>query len=271
MGNCEYCGRSASFLRKQHKECVEKHDRAMVSIKALCVDAALHGGDLDALPSRIREAAAMASMEMPDDELSTTLADGWCSAVEAAMEDHSLSSEEKWGLNRYRARFDLQESRLDREGHFELFRMMALLNSLVDGGLVPRFDRRSARAEFGRLPFNLIKSEELIWVFTDVGYLEQVTRREYRGAAESKSMEHNDDGLLGITTKHLYFTGREKSFRVRLEKYRLVRALPRRARHHAGHRQGQAGGVQDERGRRVVLDQRHRRAAGQGRPRLAEK
>ena len=241
MGDCKYCGESAGFLRKQHKACAEKHDRAIVSIKALCVAAALHGGDLDALPSRIREAAATPSMEVPDDELSRAPADGWCSAVEAAVEDHSLSSEEKRGLNRYRERFDLQESRLDREGHFERFRMMALLNSLVDGGLVPCFDRRSARAEFGRLPFNLMKSEELIWVFTDVGYLEQVTRREYRGgsmgasfrvakgvyvrpssfrgrAVESTSMEHNDDGLLGITTKHLYFTGREKSFRIRLEK-----------------------------------------------------
>ena len=31
-------------------------------------------------------------------------------------------------------------------------------------------------------------------------------------------MERTDTGMLGITTKHLYFRGSQKSFRVRLEK-----------------------------------------------------
>ena len=31
-------------------------------------------------------------------------------------------------------------------------------------------------------------------------------------------MEHTDSGVLGVTTKHIYFKGDEKSFRVRLEK-----------------------------------------------------
>ena len=38
MANCKYCGESAGFLRKQHKECAERHDRAMASIKAQCSD-----------------------------------------------------------------------------------------------------------------------------------------------------------------------------------------------------------------------------------------
>ena len=41
----------------------------------------------------------------------------------------------------------------------------------------------------------------------------------FRGrAVESTSMEQRDAGLLGITTKHLYFKGSHTSFRVRLEK-----------------------------------------------------
>ena len=31
-------------------------------------------------------------------------------------------------------------------------------------------------------------------------------------------MEHTDSGTLGITTKHIYFNGLEKRFRVRLDK-----------------------------------------------------
>ena len=41
----------------------------------------------------------------------------------------------------------------------------------------------------------------------------------FRGrSVESSSMQHTDSGTLGITTKHIYFKGNGKSFRVRLEK-----------------------------------------------------
>ena len=72
-----------------------------------------------------------------------------------------------------------------------------------------------------------MKSEALLLVLRDVGYLQQVTCREFRGrsmsvgfrvakgvyvrpgtfrgrAVESTSMEQRDADLLGITTKHLY-------------------------------------------------------------------
>ena len=41
----------------------------------------------------------------------------------------------------------------------------------------------------------------------------------FRGrSVASTSMQHTDTGTLGITTKHIYFKGDSKSFRVRLEK-----------------------------------------------------
>ena len=135
MGDCRYCGKPAGFLRKEHRECAERHASAQHRIRRLCVDAALHGGDLDSLPSRIREAASAASIEIRSHELPKLLATGWCSAVEAAMEDLALSAAEKRGLNRYRMRFDLDEGRLDGGGHFQMFRMMALLDSLTTDGV----------------------------------------------------------------------------------------------------------------------------------------
>ncbi len=241
MGDCRYCGKPAGFLRKQHKECGERRERARDSIKDLCVNAALHGADFDALPGRIRETAAAGFIKMSNRRLKKALADGWCGAVVEAMEDHALSTEEKRGLNGYRTRFGLTENQLGGGGHFELFRKLALLNSLVDRGVIPRLDRKAARSRFGGLPFNLMKSEALVWMFSDVGYMEQVTHREFRGqsmgasfrvakgvyvrpgtfrgkSVETKSMEHTDSGVLGVTTKHIYFKGGEKSFRVRLEK-----------------------------------------------------
>ncbi|MCY3801365.1 MAG: hypothetical protein OXG46_07280 [Chloroflexi bacterium] len=228
-------------MRKQHGVCADRNERAKESIKTLCVDAALRGADLDGLRPRIRETAAGGFVEISESKMKRTLAAGWRNAVVEAMEDHVLSTPEKRGLNRYRAQFDLAEKQLNRAGHFELFTKMALLNSLMEHGVIPRTDRRRARTRFGRLPFNMMKSEGLVWMFNNVGYMQQITRREHRGqsmgmsfrvakgvyvrpgtfrgqSVSTTSMEHTDSGVLGVTTKHIYFKGSEKSFRVRLEK-----------------------------------------------------
>ena len=91
------------------------------------------------------------------------------------------------------------------------------------------------------LPFKFQKSEQLIWVFTDVDYLEDRTKTEYEGKSQGVSIrimsgvyyriggykghpvEHTerlrvDRGLMAITTKHIYFSGPKKSFRIRHNK-----------------------------------------------------
>ena len=236
MGDCRYCGRSAGFLRKEHKECASAHAQGLDAIGNICVQAALHGVDLNLLPARVREIAASAYIGTSDATIAAALGQGWRAAVEAAMDDHFLSNQEKRALNRYRGHHNLNAQQLDSEGHFTLFRMMALLNALNEHSLVPRFDRRAVR-----LPFNLMKSEEMLWLFSGADYLEQVTSREFRGGSmgvsfrvakgvyirpsafrgrsvESTSTQHTDSGTLGVTTKHIYFKGGRKSFRVRLEK-----------------------------------------------------
>ena len=240
MGKCIYCGNSAGLFRKQHKECAQRTEQAISTIEGLCVGAALHGDDLESLPAEIRAAAEAANVAMPESELRNVIAAGWGSAVKDAMEDHALSNREKLGLNRYREWFELGEAELNPVGAFDAFKMLSLLN-VLGRGILPRPDLDSFTTQFGRLPFNLMKSEVLLWVFGDVGYGEQITHREYQGSSmgvsiriakgvyvrpgsfrgrtvETTSMEHTDDGLFGITTKHIYFKGQSKAFRVRLDK-----------------------------------------------------
>ncbi len=240
MGKCIYCGNSAGLFRKQHQECAQRTEQATATIEGLCVGAALHGDDIESLPAEIRTAAEAANVAMPDSELRNVIAAGWGSAVKDAMEDHALSNKEKRGLNRYRECFDLGEAELNQVGAFDAFRMLSLLN-VLNRGILPRPDVDSFTTQFGRLPFNLMKSEVLLWVFGDVGYGEQITHREYQGSSmgvsiriakgvyvrpgsfrgrtvETTSMEHTDDGLFALTTKHIYFKGQNKAFRVRLDK-----------------------------------------------------
>ena len=90
----------------------------------------------------------------------------------------------------------------------------------------------------GRVPFSLMKSETLVWIMQDVDYPETVVKKERRGSSQGLSIRvvrgdyylprtfrirsieweetvHQDTGLLGFTTKHLYFSGRRKKFRIR--------------------------------------------------------
>ena len=78
-------------------------------------------------------------------------------------------------------------------------------------------------------------------------------------------MEQTDTGMLGITTKHLYFRGVAEELQGAVGEDRILRPVRGRSRHHAGHGEGEAGGVPDGCKRVVVHGQRDRRAAGRGR------
>ena len=112
----------------------------------------------------------------------------------------------------------------------------------ITQGVVPQRQKTTCR-----IPFDLMKSEQLVWVMDKVEYREIVTRRERRGTSHGLSVRvargvyyrpgtfrsrnvereetvHQDTGLLGFTTKHLYFSGPKKKFRVRYD--RIVESKP---------------------------------------------
>ena len=114
----------------------------------------------------------------------------------------------------------------------------------VTQGIIPKRQRVK-----GAVPFNLMKSEQLVCVIQDVDYLETVMHRERRGSSQGLSIRvarglyyrpstfrsrpieweetvHADTGMLGLTTKHIYFAGSRKRFRVRVRvRYDRIVAL----------------------------------------------
>ena len=244
MAKCHYCGESAGFLRSVHKECKERDkqakqqkENAQQQMREMCKDAARSGIGLDDLPDRMRAAAARAGFSLDSGQIYTYMSDGWGQALEEGLADSYLSAAEISKLNRFRTHLGIPEEWLNRSGDFDKFRLSISLGYLKDG-VIPRFDMPRSQ-----LPFNLMKSEEMIALFDDVRYYKEVTRREYRGSSmgmsvrvakgvylrpgtfrgrpvETVSMEHQDDGTLGLTTKHLYYLGEGtgRSFRIRLEK-----------------------------------------------------
>ncbi len=247
MGQCRYCHENAGWFRRQHSDCQRAHARAVAEIDRMGKDAALRGRGLDTLLDDIRRVAAAGRVDVGGSAMQDILVRAWGLAVDESLEDGVFKPEERQNLNRFRVHFGLGEDILNRAGHFDTFRMMHLIGMIQNNEQIPRFDRRAARARFGRFPFNLMKSEEMVWVFREVPYYEQVTTREFQGSSlgvsvrvakgvylrpgafrgrtvSSSSMQRTDTGTMGITTKHIYFGGTQKAFRVRLD--RIVSIMP---------------------------------------------
>ena len=159
----------------------------------------------------------------------------WGRAVDEALEDGLLSQDEEASLGRFMQHFDLSQSQLDGNGRYTKLVQAGVLRDVMEGHLPDRMDFG------GRMPFNLMKSEDMIWVFHDAKYYKTKTEREFRGSSlgvsvrvasgvylrpsqfrgRSHSREvtiHADTGMLGVTTKHLYFHGERERFRVRHDK-----------------------------------------------------
>ena len=163
------------------------------------------------------------------------LAEAWEQAVEGVLQDGVLSLDEEATLVRYLRRFNLSARDVNASGGHTDMVKAAVIREAAEG-LVPQRQEVS-----GPVPFNLMKSEQLVWVMEDVDYHEVVTRRERRGTSHGLSIRvakglyyrpgmfrsqvheweetvHVDAGLLGITTKHIYFHGSRKRFRIRYDR-----------------------------------------------------
>lgn len=165
----------------------------------------------------------------------TLLAQGWEAAVETSLEDGVLSLDEEHALNRYLDDFELEQADVNANGAYRSMIQSIVIREAAEG-LIP-----NRLSDVGHLPFNLMKSEQLVWVINGVDYYEVKTRRERRGSSHglsirvakglyyrpstfrSRSVEWDetvfqDTGMLGVTSKHIYFHGPKKRFRIRYDR-----------------------------------------------------
>ena len=187
------------------------------------------GGTLQELDNDLRRTS------MSNTHRRQLLVRAWEEAVEGVIEDGVVSLDEEAALAQYISHFDLTQEELNRNGAQTSLVQAAVIRDITQG-IVPQRQNIT-----GTLPFNLMKSETLVWVIQGVDYLETVVRRERRGSSHGLSIRvarglyyrpstfrsrpieweetiHADTGLLGFTTKHLYFAGSRKKFRVRYDR-----------------------------------------------------
>ena len=156
---------------------------------------------------------------------------GWERAADAALEDNVLSRDEEERLNSFRKHFELAPEDLNVHGGWTRIVMGAALRDLLEGKIPTRFRTPE------HLPFNMHTSETLVWAFEHVKYYEKRTRTTYVGGSEGMSVRMMsgvyfrtssfrgapvttpetvlvDTGMMGITTRNIYFAGERKGFRI---------------------------------------------------------
>ena len=106
----------------------------------------------------------------------------WEAAVEGTLEDGLVSLDEENALEKYAGHFGLTQQDLDGNGVQTSLVQAAVIRD-VTRGVVPQRQRVN-----GAVPFNLMKSEQLVWVIQGVDYLETVVRRERRGTSHGVSI-----------------------------------------------------------------------------------
>jgi hypothetical protein len=229
MSECIYCGENAGFLKKLHAECEEKHLAGSRQMLSLATIVACTGEGLQELRDRLTDIAKTSYIAASGVE--QALIEGWERALNQCLEDSVLSTQEEALLMDFARHFSLSQEQLDKNGAYSRAAMSGCLRDILDGKTPSRFTTK------GAIPFNLQKGEDLIWIFGNVPYHEEKIRRQYEGASqgvsirimkgvyyragafkgrpvETSQVEKVDVGLLGVTSKHLYFCGGAKSFRI---------------------------------------------------------
>ena len=184
--------------------------------------------------------AELRDSSLPEGERRALLAGALTDAIDRALDDDLLSREEESAIDRYLERFGLDGDGdpVLREARARATKAMVIRS--VCEGTVPEVNFRAAPGSMP-IPFNFQKSEQLVWLFDGVDYYQMRTRREFRGGSTGASVRvargvylrqsafrghpvsvtetvKADAGLLGVTTRHIYFHGARERFRVRLDR-----------------------------------------------------
>lgn len=240
MGVCRYCKQDAGWFRAKHAECDALHRKGRGAYHDLARRVATRGDDAGRFASDA-DALARKHYLSAGERRELALA-GWRAAVESALDDHVLSAEEEKHLAAAVRVLGLPAEKIHAGDEWTRLAHFAVLRDLHDGKVPTRMKSDVA------LPFNFQKSEQLVWVFQGVPYYEERTRMTYRGGSQGVSIRiasglyyrvggfkgervpvdevrFIDAGLMAVTTKHVYFSGERKSFRVPFAKMVEIRAF----------------------------------------------
>jgi hypothetical protein len=187
----------------------------------------------------------MQEQYVQDSEVRAALIAAYEDAVDSLLDDHVISEEEQSSLADYADALSLSRADLDRKGAYTNVGLGTVLREVTAGRLPQQQPMQ------GDLPFNFQKSEELVWTFQGVTLYEGRSRTRYEGGSPAvrvrvmkgvylrqsairgdpvvtTELVHIDDGVVALTTKHLYIRRQTEKPSDSLHKNHVLPALQRR-------------------------------------------
>ena len=131
---------------------------------------------------RTELAAMLGESQLSSTERRLLLVQAWEAAVESSLEDGVLSLDEEDALDSYLRHFDLSKTDVDVNGAYHKMVKSVVIREAAEG-IVP--DRLKVTSD---VPFNLMKSEQLVWLISGVKYYEVKTRRRRQGTSHGLSI-----------------------------------------------------------------------------------
>jgi hypothetical protein len=233
MGKCQYCGKEAGWFKKAHKTCEWGYTAGIKEMKTIAANAIVHRDEWDSLEKKLVNVAV--DNNIPIQYSEQAMIAGWERALEHFLEDNFFSKEEEICLLEFQQQFNLSQSDLDKNGAYTKAAQSSALREIMEGNLPNNVQIQ------GNIPFNLQKQEKLVWMFNNVDLYEEKVQKEYVGGyagvsikiakgvyyrtgafkghpVEKTTMVQADSGIIGVTDKHIYFSGKRKNTRTAYSK-----------------------------------------------------
>ncbi len=227
MGKCIFCNQWAGLLQKKHDKCDKKFRNGFYKIAELVNDMIIFGAGYDEIDILVDQIARDTFNQNRKRE---AILRGWDSSVGKFLENGVLSVEEEKKINIFQDYFKFSAAELNQNNSYLKVVQSKILRSIMNGGvLADNFDNN--------LPIKLQKTEKIIYVFNDVDYYVENSKKDsiigyggstsriakgvyyrsgaFNGRSVAKSeITYVDHGIMEITNKHIYFQGSSSNFRI---------------------------------------------------------
>lgn len=235
MGLCRYCNKPAGLFRSKHKKCEISFNEYKNKLLVL-----LHQELSTVISDNLKEKVSQYTLNglIKKEEEKNIILDSWEKAIKIMLEDNIISEKEEDNLFKIIHMFDLEKKELNKHEYYDRLERSSILRYIING----KFPSGKFIIDNNEImPFNLQKSEKMIYIFKNVDYYAQINNKEFIGATQglsipiangvyyrvgvfkgksvvNKTTKQLDKGVVGITNKHIYFSGKRKSFRINFNK-----------------------------------------------------
>lgn len=225
MAKCPYCNKSSGFFRKKHNACEKKYLEGISDVKTI-----LRGFFSDSKSSlaAIKNIAEISFIS--HNKLNELFESVYSETVDNMLEDGLLREDEETSLAEFQEFYSINQDVLNKNNAQTKVVGASILRNMFAGKVI------SGRLKIdGNLPFNFLKNEKLVFLYSPVLLSEQRINTEYEGGSSGVSIRIARGlyyrtsafkgrpikkevtipisyGMMALTNKHLYFSSTKKKF-----------------------------------------------------------